>query len=192
MHRRNLLRVVILTQMPVMHLLLDGAAIRKVQNKNSYSDLEITERTGRNEGWLSVLLVISIVAYLIVVPVLFSDLNNADEDILIVDPLQTTTTLSSTGKEIRSDPRIKQQETYSIGKIYCIIVGSYINPENARTAAEKFNRQGYQTNIITTTLADGRKAELVSVRIFNNYDDAASFLNEFRSNITPEAWIYSN
>lgn len=180
---------------PELHL-LRGAAVWIMQEKNSYSDLEITGRPDRNERWLSVLLVISLVAYVIVVPGLYSDFNHLQESIFTNNPPAYQGTPGVTTGSVLTDNRFITQENYSsaneAGKTYCIIVGSFVNPENARIAAEKYNRQGYQTNIITTSFTGGKKAELVAVRIFSNFNDASSFLSDFRSRVEPEAWIFSN
>src|ERR1035437_6063471 len=74
---------------------------------------------------------------------------------------------------------------------YYIIAGSFANPENARLAAGKYRSRGYKTSIINMTNRNGIKAELVSVKTFNNYNEAVSYLKEFKSKLDPEAWIYS-
>jgi hypothetical protein len=166
-----------------------------VREKNSDSDLEIAERPNRNERWLSVLLVISLVAYVIVVPGLSSDFGHIRENVFAIDPYGNTGVTGVTPGSTLTDNSLAGQEDYSseveTGRIYCIIVGTYVNPENARHAAEKYDSQGYRTNIVTATLSGGKKAQLVAVRIFSNYSDAASFLTEFRNRIAPEAWIFA-
>jgi hypothetical protein len=74
---------------------------------------------------------------------------------------------------------------------YYIIAGSFANHENARLAAGKYRSRGYKTSIINTTNRNGIKAELVSVKTFNNYNEAVRYLKEFKSKLDPEAWIYS-
>jgi hypothetical protein len=37
---------------------------------------------------------------------------------------------------------------------------------------------------------NGIKAELVSVKTFNNFSEASRYLREFQSKSDPEAWIY--
>jgi hypothetical protein len=74
---------------------------------------------------------------------------------------------------------------------YYIIVGSFTNHENAKLEAAKYLSPGYKTSIISTTNRNGIKAELVSVNIFNNYNEAVRYLKEFKSKFDPEAWIYS-
>jgi hypothetical protein len=75
---------------------------------------------------------------------------------------------------------------------YYIIAGSFTDPENARLTAGKYRKQGYKTRIIGMTDQNGIKTELVSVKTFNNLNDAASYLKEFKSKFDPKAWIYSH
>lgn len=189
------MRIVNLIWMPELHL-LKGAATWRVRGEKSYSDMDITERPDRNERWLSVLLVISIIAFVIVVPGLTSGFGYMQDNVILNDRADNAGSLSSISGSTPEDDLFTGQDDYSLregtGRIYCIIVGSYVNPENAGNAVEKYNSLGYRTSIITTTLANGGKAELVAVRIFSNYNDAASFLSEFRSRVAPEAWIFSN
>ena len=75
---------------------------------------------------------------------------------------------------------------------YYIIIGTFPNPENTSIAAEKYRNQGYKTSIISMTGKNGGKAELVSIKTFNNPGEAASFLKEFKSKVDHETWIYSH
>jgi hypothetical protein len=140
--------------------------------------------------------VISIVAYVIAVPGLSSDFDYVQDDVFSNGPPADTRSLSITTESTLKDNSFSGQEDFSsggeTGRIYCIIVGNYVNPENAMSVAEKYNSLGYQTNIITTTLSGGEKAELVPARIFSNYKDATSFLCEYRRRVEPGAWIFSN
>jgi hypothetical protein len=76
--------------------------------------------------------------------------------------------------------------------IYYLIIGSFINKENANQVARQYRRQGYYTSIISTTNSNGNKAELVSVKTFGNYDEAVRYLREFQSKVDPKAWLYPN
>jgi cell division septation protein DedD len=75
---------------------------------------------------------------------------------------------------------------------YCIVIGTFSNPENASQAAGKYRRQGYKTSIISMTNRDGIKTELVSVKSFNNLNAATRYLREFKIKFDPKAWIYSH
>jgi hypothetical protein len=75
---------------------------------------------------------------------------------------------------------------------YYIIAGSFTSPENARLAAGKYRSRGYKTSIISMTNRNGIKEELVSIKTFNNLNEAKRYLREFQSKFDPEAWIYSN
>ena len=74
---------------------------------------------------------------------------------------------------------------------YCIIIGTFSNPENAKLAAGKYRSRGYKTSIISMTNRNGIKTELVSVKSFNNLNEATSYLREFKIKFDPKAWIYS-
>ena len=82
-------------------------------------------------------------------------------------------------------------QTADTGDTYYIIAGSFTNTENANLAAGKYRRLGYKTCIISTTNRNGIKTELVSVKTFNNLNEAGKYLKEFKSKFDPEAWIYS-
>ena len=77
------------------------------------------------------------------------------------------------------------------GDTYFIIAASFTNPENAKLAAGKYRSLGYKTSIISTTNRNGIKTELVSVKSFNNLNEATSYLREFKIKFDPKAWIYS-
>ena len=78
------------------------------------------------------------------------------------------------------------------GNLYFIIIGSFINTENANLAARQYRNQGYRTSIIRTTNRNGNKAELVSVKAFSDYDEAVRYLREFQSKVDSKAWLYPN
>jgi hypothetical protein len=77
------------------------------------------------------------------------------------------------------------------GQTYYIITGSFSNHENARAAAEKYHKLGYKTSFISTTNRNTLKIELMSIKSFNNLNEAVRYLEEFRSKFDPAAWIYS-
>ena len=82
-------------------------------------------------------------------------------------------------------------QTTDTGDTYYIIAGSFTNTENANLAAGKYRSLGYKTSIISTTNRNGIKNELVSIKTFNNLNEAVRYLKEFKSKFDPEAWIYS-
>ncbi|MFO7621994.1 MAG: SPOR domain-containing protein [Bacteroidales bacterium] len=79
-----------------------------------------------------------------------------------------------------------------IRKTYYIIVGSFVNPNNAKLVAEKYRSLGYQTSIVRTANRIGNNVELVSVKTFNNYDDAVLFQIDLIGKVGSKSWIYSN
>ena len=78
------------------------------------------------------------------------------------------------------------------GHLYNIIIGSFVNSENANFAAKQYQSYGYKTSIIRTTNHNGNKIELVSVKSFNNFNNAVEYLREFKSKVKSDAWIYPN
>lgn len=101
-------------------------------------------------------------------------------------------------EEIQRDSLVKsdkEEHPVFAGDIkdkYYIIIGSFSNPDNAKLAAGKYRSLGYKTIIISTTNRNGVKAELVSVKIFNNFNEAVIYLREFQSKFNPKAWMYTN
>ncbi|HEY5124137.1 MAG TPA: SPOR domain-containing protein [Ignavibacteria bacterium] len=89
----------------------------------------------------------------------------------------------------------KEELPVSVGEIrgtYYIIVGSFTNPENAKLMARKYRSLGYKTSIISATMRNGIKAELVSVNTLNNFNEAVRYLREFQNKFDSKTWIYSN
>ena len=92
------------------------------------------------------------------------------------------------GKSDKEENPISARDTRDT---YYIIAGSFTNTENAKLAAGKYRSMGYKTNIISMTDRNGIKTELVSVNTFNNFDEAARYLSEFKSKFDSKPWIYS-
>ena len=91
-------------------------------------------------------------------------------------------------KPVKAD---NPSQTADTGDTYYIIAGSFTNTENAKLAAGKYRSLGYKTSIISTTNRNGIKNELVSIKTFNNLNEAVRYLKGFKSKFDPEAWIYS-
>jgi hypothetical protein len=83
----------------------------------------------------------------------------------------------------------KPPERNKVLKFY-IITGSFTNQVNAEKGARKYSVLGYETTIINATNRDGTKMKLVSVKIFNDYNQAKSFLKSFQKQANPDAWIF--
>jgi hypothetical protein len=74
---------------------------------------------------------------------------------------------------------------------YYIIVGSFGNHDNALSAAGKYTSQGFKTSIIRVPGTNGTTLEVVSVKSFTDYNEAADFLKGFKGIFDPAAWIYT-
>jgi hypothetical protein len=120
------------------------------------------------------------------------------DSIRVADSLKRIEIETNVVEEIHQDTLVKaDKEEYPVfaGDIrnkYYIIIGSFTNPDNAKLAARKYRSLGYRTIIISTTNRNGIKAILVSINIFNNYNQAVIYLKEFQSKFDPKAWMYTN
>jgi hypothetical protein len=120
------------------------------------------------------------------------------DSIRIADSLKRIKIESDAPKDKQPDPKVKikrEESSVPAGDIrdtYCIIIGTFYNPENASLAAGKYSSRGYKTSIISITNRNGIKTELVSVKSFNNLNDATRYLREFKIKFDPSAWIYSH
>jgi hypothetical protein len=118
------------------------------------------------------------------------------DSIRVADSLKRIKIESNVAEDKQQDPFVKSDKENPVlaGDIrdtYYIIAGSFTNLENARLAAGKYRSRGYKTRIIGMTDLNGIKTELVSVKTFNNYNEAVSYLKVFKSKFDPKAWIYS-
>ena len=120
------------------------------------------------------------------------------DSIRIADSLKRIEIETKGVEEIHKDSIVKSDKEklpVSVGEIrgtYYIIVGSFTNPENAKLAVGKYRSLGYKTSIISATMRNGIKVELVSVNSFNNFNEAVRYLREFQNKFDPKTWIYSN
>ena len=119
------------------------------------------------------------------------------DSIRVADSLKRIDVETKVVEEIRQDSLVKSDKEKhpvfagNIRDTYFIIVGSFTNPESAKLKAGNYRSLGYKTSIISMTDRNGIKAELVSVKTFNNLNEAVRYLKEFKSKFDPEAWIYS-
>jgi hypothetical protein len=74
---------------------------------------------------------------------------------------------------------------------FYIISGSFSNHDNAVQSAQRYISQGFKTTIINADGDKGSGLEYVSVKIFVNFNEAQSFLKDFKGSYDPEAWIYT-
>jgi hypothetical protein len=122
-------------------------------------------------------------------------LQQQQDSIRIADSLKRVVSVTKANEETQSDYVVKFEKEKIFGgdvrKMYYIIVGSYINPENAKLANKQYRNLGYQTNIIRATIRNGTNADLVSIKTFNNFDEAVRYLREFRRKVDSKTWIYS-
>lgn len=112
------------------------------------------------------------------------------------DSLKRSLALKTSFNKTLTDTLVKLEDQKlaggESGVNYYIITGSYANHENAKTAADQYQSQGYETAIIPTSNRKGEKISMVSVSSFTNAEEAKSFLQEFHKKGYSSAWLYSN
>lgn len=117
------------------------------------------------------------------------------DSIRVADSLNSTLVLNDPAEETFQDSVIFSEEEIlsetGNGYRYYIIAGSFANIENAKQIAKEYSNKGYQTSIVSRTDSYGNVLELVSVKTFNNYEEAFIFKNEFRRKVDSSAWLYA-
>jgi hypothetical protein len=86
----------------------------------------------------------------------------------------------------------KSHSGSDIRSTYEIIIGSFANTENAKNVADQYSRKGYKTSIIHGLNRSGDKIVMVSVKSFDNAEEARSYLKEFQKKMDSKAWLYTN
>jgi hypothetical protein len=69
---------------------------------------------------------------------------------------------------------------------FYMIVGCFTVPENASRYAEKIRSLGYEGEIISGH--DGY--QMVTAKSYGNFKTSISEIDQFRSNVTPNAWVF--
>ena len=114
----------------------------------------------------------------------------------IADSLKSNLLVSEYAEEALEDSIVLTEEKMltgeGIGNQYHIIIGTFAEPENAKLVAAQFRSQGYQTSIINRTNRYGINLDMVSVKTFNNYEEASRYKNKFRREVDSSAWLYHN
>jgi hypothetical protein len=126
-----------------------------------------------------------------------SDLELVREDSTrFADSLKQAWTLKRDFQKSLTDTLMKLEDQVlaggEAGGTFYIIIGTYSVPENAKTMADQYAEQGYQTNIIRSLNRKGENISMVSVNSFNNAERAKSYLREFRQTVSESAWVYSD
>jgi cell division protein FtsN len=69
---------------------------------------------------------------------------------------------------------------------YFMIVGSFQNQNLANLYAEKIKQMGYQSQVMDASNGFYR----VSAKSFSNFKQGVSEIDNFRSSVTPRAWLH--
>jgi SPOR domain len=89
-------------------------------------------------------------------------------------------------QEVVPDPVPVETETPAAGTEPCyVVVGAFTDPVNITKMIERLTSLGYTAEEIK-----GRSLTRVAIRTSCDQDSLQQLLNEARSNINPEAWIY--
>ncbi len=79
----------------------------------------------------------------------------------------------------------KEDDAVQYGQYY-MIVGCFMVNENAQKYAEKIRGMGYNASIITGPAG----FQMVTVKSYNDFRASIEEINQFRTEITPNAWVY--
>jgi hypothetical protein len=69
---------------------------------------------------------------------------------------------------------------------FYMIVGSFMVQKNAEKYAEKIKGMGYEGIIISGSGG----FQMVSAKSYNNFKASVAEIDQFRSDVTPKAWVY--
>ena len=83
-------------------------------------------------------------------------------------------------------PVIVESSDNNLNDSYFMIVGSFQNYNLAELYSDKVQQMGYQSQIIEASNGFYR----VSAKSYNNFQQGISEINQFRSSITPGAWLH--
>ena len=117
------------------------------------------------------------------------------DSIRVADSLKSTLVLNDpAGETLQDSITFTEQETLSetgIGYKFYLIAGSFANIENAKQIAKEYQSKGYTTSIVRRIDSYGNELEMVSVKTFDNYDEAYRYKNKFRIKVNSSAWLYT-
>ena len=90
-------------------------------------------------------------------------------------------------QEAQAEVNAVQNETSSATDVqFFMIVGCFKVPENASKYAEKIRGMGYEGDIISGY----GSYQMVTAKSYNNFRTSIADIDQFRSDITPNAWVY--
>jgi len=99
---------------------------------------------------------------------------------------QETMNYDQLGSEPAVSAELDQTTTSLTDAKFFMIVGCFTVPENATRYAEKIRGMGYEGDIIPGN--DG--FQMVTARSYGNFRTSISEIDQFRSDVTPNAWVF--
>lgn len=75
--------------------------------------------------------------------------------------------------------------------LYYIVAGSFSSRDNANAAVAKYNSIGFKASVIPGKKRSGNGVLLVTIKSFNDPNQAHVFLIDFKEKYDPGAWLYS-
>lgn len=123
----------------------------------------------------------------------FKKQNSKSVEVITADTSETESTDSAsyyTSMPEQSVTATATQKSISSGNAvagkYYMIVGCFKVDANADQYAEKIQSMGYSVELIPGV----NDFEMVAARSYNSYRESVSDLEKFRTEVTPNAWIY--
>ncbi len=112
-------------------------------------------------------------------------------EILTADTSSAESTYDSTAyyTEPAVEPVSTPQPVQTTGAVsgrYYMIVGCFKVDENADRYAEKIRAMGYPAEILPAQ----NDFEMIAARSYSSYRESVSELEKFRTEVTPNAWVY--
>jgi hypothetical protein len=93
---------------------------------------------------------------------------------------------SSTVTETAAPSVSQSTQSNAVTGKYYMIVGCFKVDANADRYAEKIRSMGYNVEL----LAGMNDFEMVAARSYNSYRESVNEIDKFRTEVTPNAWVY--
>jgi hypothetical protein len=112
------------------------------------------------------------------------------DSIRVADSLKRVENRIRAMEEARLDSILQAEQervAYEARNRFNIIVGSFVTPEFAKSWAEEYRKQGYDTRVIRMT---DSSFELVVAESYDQFSKAIERLNVFQTTVDVDTWLY--